>query len=69
MKRDKTKELGRACICMEPWILDGAYLLRSLGLFCKYRGIANIIQGITKSSDLSVRCVAWGDKGANCIFQ
>lgn len=24
MKRDETKELGRTCICMEPWMLDGA---------------------------------------------
>ena len=43
---------------MEPWIPDGAHSLKSLGLFCKYRGTANLIQGKTKSSDLSVRYVA-----------
>lgn len=69
MKRDETKELGRTCIYMEPWMLDGAHLLKSLGLFCKYRGTANMIQGKTKGSDFSVRYVAPGVRGANCVFQ
>lgn len=54
---------------MEPWMPDGAHLLKSLGLFCKYRGTASLIQGKTKSSDLSVRYVAPGVRGANCVFQ
>lgn len=55
--------------CIDPWMLDGAHLLKSLDLFCKYRRTANLIQGKTKSSDLSVRYVAPRVRGTNCVFQ
>lgn len=66
MKRVETKELGRTCICMESWMLDGA-LLGTLGAGRSTawnpgcwtgRGTANLNQGKTKSSDLSVRYAA-----------
>lgn len=54
---------------MEPWMPDGAHLLKSLGLFCKYRGTASLIQGKTESSDLSVRYVAPRVRGQIVYFK